>query len=64
MVDEGFIELRTDFAGVKYRTDFAGVKYKCVTCENEMTESRRFAFPLCDECLSNLREIIKEKRGK
>lgn len=52
MVEEGFIELSV--------TDFAGVKYKCSTCENEMTESRKFAFPICDECLSNLREIIKE----
>lgn len=56
MVDEGFIELRT--------TDFTEIKYKCVTCENEMTESRKFAFPLCDECIKDLREIIKEKRGK
>lgn len=55
MADEGFIELRADFAEVKY---------KCVTCENEMTESRKFAFPICDECLSDLREIIKERRGK
>lgn len=53
MADEGFIELRTDFAGVKY---------KCVTCENEMTESRKFAFPICDECIKDLREIIKERR--
>lgn len=56
MQDVGFIELSSD--------DVTGVKYKCITCENEMTKNRKFAFPICDECLSNLRDIIKEKRGK
>lgn len=54
MVDEGFIELRA--------ASFAEVKYKCITCENEMPESRKFAFPVCDECIKDLHEIINERR--
>lgn len=37
-------------------------KYKCVTCDNDMSEYRAFRFPICDDCLKDLREIIKERR--
>ena len=36
----------------------------CATCDNNITEFRAMKLPICDECLSNLRDIIKEKRGK
>lgn len=38
--------------------------FKCATCDNNITEFRAMKFPICDECLKVLREIIKEKRGK
>lgn len=37
-------------------------KVKCVTCDNNMSESRAFRLPICDDCLKDLREIIKERR--
>lgn len=37
-------------------------KFKCVTCDNDMSESRAFRFPICDDCLKDLREIISERR--
>lgn len=37
---------------------------KCATCDNEITESRSIRFPICDDCLRDLREIIKERREK
>ena len=38
--------------------------FKCATCDNNITEFRALKFTICDECLSNLRKIIKERRGK
>lgn len=37
--------------------------FKCVTCDNNITEFRAMKFPICDECMKDLREIIKEKRN-
>lgn len=37
-------------------------KFMCVTCDNAMSESRAFRFPICDDCLKDLREIISEHR--
>lgn len=37
-------------------------KIRCVTCDNDMSESRAFRFPICNDCLKVLREIIKERR--
>ncbi len=37
-------------------------KFMCATCDNAMSESRAFRFPICDDCLKDLREIIKERR--
>ena len=37
------------------------VRIRCATCENDMDEFRG-KFPICDECLKVLREIIREKR--
>lgn len=37
-------------------------KIKCVTCDNDISESRAIRFPICDDCLKGLREIIKERR--
>lgn len=38
--------------------------FMCATCDNNITEFRAMKFPICDECLSNLREIIKEKKNE
>lgn len=37
-------------------------KVMCVTCDNAISASRAFRFPICDECIKDLREIIKERR--
>ena len=42
--------------------NFVPPKFRCVTCDNDMSESRAFRFPICDECVNDLREIIKERR--
>jgi hypothetical protein len=42
--------------------DFEPPKVKCVTCDNAMSEIRAFRFPICDDCLKALREIIKERK--
>lgn len=34
---------------------------RCATCSNEM-DVYRGKFPICDDCLKQLREIIKERR--
>lgn len=44
--------------------DFEMPKVKCVTCDNNITELRAMEFPICDECIKDLREIIKENRCK
>ena len=42
--------------------DIEPPKFKCATCDNHITECRTIMFPICDDCLKDLREIIKEKR--
>ena len=37
-------------------------KFKCATCDNNITEFRAMQLPICDECIKDLREIIKERR--
>lgn len=37
-------------------------KIKCATCDNNITELRAVKFPICDECIKDLREIIKARR--
>lgn len=39
-------------------------KFGCTTCDNSIDERRAIQFPFCDECIKDLREIIKERRGK
>lgn len=39
-------------------------KFMCATCANNITESRAMTLPICDECIKDLREIIKERRLK
>jgi Lhr-like helicase len=35
---------------------------KCATCSNGIPLFRGRQFPICDECIKDLREIIKERR--
>ena len=39
-------------------------KFMCATCDSNITELRAMQLPICDECLKDLREIIKERRLK
>ena len=39
--------------------DFEPPKVKCATCDNNITELRAMMYPICDDCLKALREIIK-----
>lgn len=39
-------------------------KVKCATCDNNITKLRAMKFPICDDCLKALREIIKDRRLK
>ena len=34
-------------------------KVKCATCDNNITKFRAMQLPICDECINDLREIIK-----
>lgn len=38
------------------------LEIKCVTCENGIPFIRGQKFPICDNCLKDLCEIIKERR--
>ena len=44
--------------------EFGRSKFMCATCDNNITELRAMKLPICDDCLKDLREIIKEKRLK
>lgn len=43
--------------------NFEPPKFKCVTCGNNITESRAMTLPICDDCLKVLREIINERKS-
>ena len=36
----------------------------CVICKSTMSLMRGRAFPICDDCLKDLRKIIKENKRK
>ena len=42
--------------------DYEPPKVKCATCDNGIPLIRGQKFPICDDCLKALREIIKERR--
>lgn len=42
--------------------EFSPPKFRCATCDNDITELRSIKFPICDECLNDMREIISERR--
>lgn len=44
--------------------DYESPKFMCATCDNNITELRAMKLPICDDCLKDLREIIKERRPK
>ena len=38
------------------------IEARCITCDNGMTLYRCSRFPICDDCIKDLREIISERR--
>lgn len=42
--------------------EFKPPKFMCATCANNITELRAMKFPICDDYLKALREIIEERR--
>lgn len=42
--------------------DAPTIEATCITCQNGMTLYRCSRFPICDDCLKDLREIISERR--
>lgn len=44
--------------------DYEPQKVKCATCDNNITELMAMKFPICDDCLKAMREIIKEKKNE
>ena len=40
----------------------SGPYFMCATCDNNINEFRAMKFPICDECMKALREIISERR--
>ena len=54
----------SDILELKHK-EFSSPKFRCATCDNEITALRAIEFPIfpiCDECLKDLREIISERR--
>ena len=51
----------TDTIELKIK-DLEPPKFMCATCDNNITELRAMQFPICDDCLKVLREIIKERK--
>lgn len=58
----GFKIDESDFIELKPK-EISSPKFRCATCDNEITALRALEFPICDDCLKDLREIIKEKRN-
>jgi len=52
---------KTGFIRIKESTT-NGTNFKCATCDNNITEFRAMKFPICDDCIMDLREIIAEHR--
>lgn len=52
---------KTGFIRIKELTT-NGTNFKCATCDNNITELRAMKFPICDECIKDLRKIIAERR--
>lgn len=50
---------KIDFIEAKCTTS---IEAKCITCDNGMTLYRCSRFPICDECIKDLRKIIAERR--
>lgn len=42
--------------------DASSIEARCITCDNGMTLYRCSRFPICDDCINDLREIIAERR--
>lgn len=42
--------------------EYDSPKFMCATCDNNINKLRAMKFPICDDCLKALREIIKERR--
>lgn len=55
--------MMADTIKLKFK-EFESPKVKCATCENNITEFRAMKFPICDDCLKVMREIIKEKKNE
>jgi peptide subunit release factor 1 (eRF1) len=53
---EGFIRIE-DLSPVK-------VGFKCQTCGGDMSLNRGSKFPICDDCLKVLAQVIKERKEK
>lgn len=52
---------KTGFIRIKELTTNV-TNFKCATCDNNITELRAMKFPICDECINDLRKIIAERR--
>lgn len=52
--NDGFVRLEIK--------DIHDIGIACATCRNTMTTMRGRSFPICDDCLKDLREIINERR--
>ena len=52
---------KTEFIRINELTT-NGTNFKCATCDNNISELRAMKFPICDDCIKDLREIIKERR--
>lgn len=55
------MENKTEFIRIQELTP-NGTNFKCATCDNNITELRAMKFPICDDCINDLREIIKKRR--
>lgn len=42
--------------------DAPTIEAVCITCNNGMSRYRCNRFPICDDCINDLREIIKKRR--
>lgn len=52
---------KTEFIRIKELTTKRPY-FKCATCDNNISELRAMKFPICDECIKDLRGIISERR--
>ena len=56
------MENKKDFIRIETIRQSPAIEAMCITCNKGMKLHRCSQFPICDDCINDLREIIAERR--